>query len=105
TTPQLGKEEGGVPQLTESASLAPDGSVVATVVNASPVESAEILTCVADFEISDIKAEILAGEAHDHNSFEDKTAVGTRAFEDFEKQANGFATVLPPCSVVKFVIR
>ncbi|MBQ3860417.1 MAG: alpha-N-arabinofuranosidase [Clostridia bacterium] len=105
TTPKIGKEEGGFPQLTESASLAPDGSVVATVVNASPVESAEILTCVADFEISDIKAEILAGEAHDHNSFEDKNAVGTRAFEDFEKQANGFATVLPPCSVVKFVIR
>ena len=52
-----------------------------------------------------VKAEILAGEAHDHNSFEDKNAVGTRAFEDFEKQANGFATVLPPCSVVKFVIR
>jgi alpha-L-arabinofuranosidase len=44
-------------------------------------------------------------DMHAHNTFENKNAVSVAAFDGFETTADGFKTVLPPCSVVKFVIR
>jgi len=55
--------------------------------------------------VKGITAEILTGDAHDHNDFENKNAVVTRDFTDFEVTADGFQTTLPSCSVVKFVIQ
>ena len=52
-----------------------------------------------------ITGEVLTGDAHDHNTFENKDAVKTVAFNDFEVKADGFKATIPPCSVVKFVIR
>ena len=104
TTPDLG-DRSKTPQLIESASVKEDGTIISTIVNTSLTESAEILCQVADFKVSGITAEILTGEVHEHNSFENRNAVATRAFDGFETTADGFRTVLPPCSVAKFVIR
>ncbi len=93
------------PQLIESASVKEDGTIISTIVNTSLADHAEIVCQIADFRVSDITAEILTGEVHAHNSFENKNAVSTSAFDGFEATADGFKTVLPPCSVVKFVIR
>jgi len=54
--------------------------------------------------VKGITAEILTGEAHDHNTFENKDVVKTVAFDGFEATADGFKATLPACSVVKFVI-
>ncbi len=106
TTPDLAQSERGkLPQLIESASVGEDGTIVSTVVNTSLTESAEVLCQIADFSVTGVSAEILAGDPHDHNSFEDKNAVFSRPFDGFEKTADGFKTVLPPCSVVKFLVR
>jgi len=67
-------------------------------------ESAEISCQIADFAVKGITAEILTGEAHDHNTFENKDVVKTVAFDGFEATADGFKATLPACSVVKFVI-
>jgi alpha-N-arabinofuranosidase len=104
TTPDLG-DRSKTPQLIESASVKEDGTIISTIVNTSLTESAEIACQVADFKVSDITAEILTGEVHAHNTFENKNAVSVAAFDGFETTADGFKTVLPPCSVVKFVIR
>ena len=104
TTPDLG-DRSKTPQLIESASVKEDGTIISTIVNTSLTESAEILCQVADFKVSDITAEILTGEVHAHNTFDNKNAVSTCAFDGFETTADGFKTVIPPCSVVKFVIR
>ena len=99
-------EKGQLPQLIESASMKEDGTIIATIVNTSLTDRAEILCQVADFKVSDITAEILTGEVHAHNSFDNKNAVSTWDFtRSFKKTSDGFQTVLPPCSVVKFVIR
>ena len=106
TTPTLESEKKQTfPQLIESASENEDGSVVATVVNASPADSAEVLLTVADRAVNGIEAEILCGDPHDHNSFEDKNAVSSRPFDGFEKLENGLLTTLTPCSVTKFTLR
>jgi len=93
-----------LPQLIESASITEDGKIIATIVNTSLTESAEISCQIADFAVKGITAEILTGEAHAHNSFENKDAVKTVAFDGFEATADGFKATLPACSVVKFVI-
>ena len=103
TTPNIG--EGYLPQLQESASIREDGTIISTIVNTSLTEAAEIACQVADFAVSDISAEILTGDPHDHNDFENKDVVHTVAFTDFVQTADGFKTTIPPCSVVKFIIR
>ncbi len=103
TTPNIG--EGYLPQLQESASIREDGTIVSTIVNTSLTDAAEIACQVADFAVSEITAEILTGNPHDHNDFENKNVVHTVAFTDFTKTADGFKTTIPPCSVVKFIIK
>jgi alpha-N-arabinofuranosidase len=103
TTPNLG--EGYLPKLQESASICEDGTIIATLLNTSLTESAEIRCQVADFALTSLEAEILTGDPHDHNTFEQKDAVKTVKFTDFTPTADGFTTVIPPCSVVKFVIK
>lgn len=98
-------ENGDLPQIVESASITDDGTIISTVVNTSMSESAEVRCQVADFEASEITAEILCGDAHDHNSFDKRDAVGIKEFKGFETLNDGFKATLPPCSVVKFVIR
>jgi len=98
-------EKGNLPQLIESASVKEDGTIVATIVNTSIDAAAEVQCQIADFALSGITAEILTGDAHDHNSFENKNAVSVSEFKDYEATSDGFKAVLPPCSVVKFLIK
>lgn len=93
-----------VPMLIESASVNENGEIIATIVNTSLTEKAEVQCQIADFCVDDIHAEILNGDAHDHNTFDDGNAVASRDYTDFARTADGFTTVIPPCSVVKFVI-
>ena len=104
TTKNLPDKE-NTPQLTESASVKEDGTIVSTVVNTSLTDEAEIACQVADFSVSSVSAEILCGKAHDHNSFDDPNAVSAGAFNEISRSADGFRTVIPPCSVVKFIIK
>ena len=98
-------EKGRAPQLMESASVDSDGRIISTVVNTSAEESAEIECQIADFKVGGITAEILTGELGAYNTFEAKDTVCTAVFNGFEPTADGFKATLPPCSVVRFVIR
>ena len=98
-------EGGKVPQLIESASVSEDGTIISTIVNTSADTAAEIHCQIADFQVESIAAEILTGAMDAHNTFEKKDTVGIAAFTDFEKTADGFKTVIPPCSVVKFMVK
>jgi alpha-N-arabinofuranosidase len=98
-------EKGRAPQLMESASVDSDGQIISTVVNTSAEESAEIECQIADFKVGGITAEILTGELGAYNTFEAKDTVCTAVFNGFEPTADGFKATLPPCSVVRFVIR
>ncbi len=94
-----------LPQLIESASADENGIIYATVANTSAEKAAEIKCQIADFEVKEINAEILAGKPEDYNSFEEKECVKSEAFTDFTATADGFIAKLPACSVVKFVIK
>ena len=98
-------EQSKVPTLFESASINADGDIVATIVNTSLTDSSEIHCQIADREVKSAAAEILTGEVHAHNSFEDKNAVYTKEFTDIELLKDGFKLTIPPCSIVKVIVK
>lgn len=99
------EENRKTPILTESASIDENGVIVSTVSNASLDKTEEIKCQIADFAVTSVEAEIVTGDVHDHNTFENKEVVKTERFTDFEVTADGFIAKLPPCSVVKFIIK
>jgi alpha-N-arabinofuranosidase len=92
------------PQLVESASVDENGVIYSTITNTSAKKSAKIKCQIADTKVNSIKAEILTGEIHEKNDFDNGDNVHTVEFTDFRKLSNGFTATIPACSVVKFVI-
>lgn len=105
TTSKQGTDSASLPQLIESASIGENGVICSTIANTSAEREAEIKCQIADFNISEIKAEILTGKPGDYNSFDNKDAVKSAEFSDFIPCADGFSVKLPPCSIVKFLIK
>ena len=105
TTEKDGVDGRMVPQLNESASVDENGVICSTVTNTSADNGAEIKCQIADFEVSEVKAEILAGRPEDYNSFDAKDCVASREFTDFTVTKDGFIAKIPACCVVKFVIK
>lgn len=92
------------PQLIESASTDENGAIYSTITNTSSVKSAKIKCQIADTKVDSIYAEIISGECHDKNDFENQDKVKTVKFTDYKKLKDGFTAVIPACSVVKFEI-
>ena len=92
------------PNLIESASVDENGVIYSTITNVSASKSEKIKCQIADTKVKSIKAEILTGDIHDKNDFENTDAVKTVEFTDFRKLSDGFSATIPPCSVVKFII-
>ena len=72
-------------------------------------ECADILILFKDVQeyqtyVESITAEILTGECHEKNDFDETENVKTVPFTDFRKLKDGFTATIPACSVVKFVI-
>ncbi|MBR3149836.1 MAG: alpha-N-arabinofuranosidase [Eubacterium sp.] len=93
------------PQLCESASVDENGVIYSTITNTSPTKAEKIKCQLADTRVGEITAEILSGECHDKNTFDDGDCVKTEQFTDFRKLKDGFTATIPACSVVKFVIK
>ncbi len=99
------EENKETPVLTESASVNADGEIISTISNASLTEKAEIKCQIADFTVSSVVAEIVTGDVRNHNTFDNKEVVKTEEFTDFTLTGDGFIANVPPCSVVKFIIK
>ena len=69
------EDEYKVPDLNESASLGKDGHVHITLCNLSCTDDIEMDTRLVESEIKSVTAEIVTGEMHDKNTFEDPEVV------------------------------
>ncbi len=98
-------EKKSTPTLTESASIDENGVIVSTISNASLTETKIVKCQVADFSVEGVEAEIVSGEARAHNTFENKDIVKTETFTEITLTGDGFIAEIPPCSVVKFIIK
>ncbi len=92
------------PQLIESASIDENGVIYSTIANTSATKMSKIKCQIADTKVKSIKAEILTGDIHAKNDFDDAENVKTIEFTDFRQLKDGFTANIPACSVVKFVI-
>ena len=60
----------------------------------------QVLGC----DLSKVKATILTGEVHAHNTFDDPNAVHTTDFTGFTVEGDTISAELPACSVVLYTI-
>jgi len=89
-----------VPNLNESVSLGEDGKIHITLNNLSIEKDYEIEGVFAETEIKAVKGEILTGEMHAHNTFDNPEAVKTVSFDGCKIQDNKLVFTIPACSVL-----
>lgn len=91
--------------LSESASLHPDGNLHLTVSNLDPNQPKRLQVLIPDFRIAEAKGEILTGDCIDaHNTFDDPNHVAPRPFTDFALEG-GLALTLPPRSILAMTLK
>lgn len=101
----VGTGEIKVPALQESVSFQKDGSILATVANLSVTESYPVEIVLAETKPKQVKAAILTGEIHAHNTFENPETVKEAVFEDVTLTQRGVSFTIPAGSVVSLEIR
>ena len=93
------EEEYKVPCLTESVSIK-DGKLNIALCNLSVDSDYEIETFVADSELKSITGEIVSGEMHDKNTFDDPAKVTKKNFDGAKIADNKIMLTIPKCSVI-----
>lgn len=101
---QIGCGEFSVAAISESVSMAADGTINATVNNLSATDSQELIIAFDQFKPGDVKATILTNEINAHNTFDKPNAVDTEAFTDVEISDAGIRLRLPACSVIHLAV-
>lgn len=105
-TEQIGLEEDYmVPNLTESVSVAEDGSVNITINNLSIEKSYPIEAILQDITIHEVSAEILVNEMHAKNTFDSPEIVKTESFDKVTVSKDGLQFEIPACSVLHICVR
>ncbi len=89
-----------VPSLNESVSIAKDGKIHITLNNLSADRDYEIEGILTDTSVASVKGEIVTGDMHDHNTFEDPEKVKTVAFDGCKIVDNKLVFTIPACSVL-----
>ncbi len=89
-----------VPNLTESVSLGTDGKIHITMTNLSIDEAYEIDGKVADTEIKGVRGEIVGGEIHLHNTFEEPENVKIQEFNEVKFDGDTIQFTIPASSVL-----
>ncbi len=93
-----------LPALSESVSEAADGSLTVTLTNASADQSYPIEAEVSGHAVQAVSGEIVSGEMHEKNTFEEPDVVKVRPFDTAAVTENGFSLTIPPCAVVRLQV-
>lgn len=99
------EDEYRVPNLTESVSVDAEGTMHITVTNLSADQSYTVDTVIENRNVCEVYGEILTGEMHAMNTFEEPDCVHSQDFKDVTKTEDGISFVIPPCSVIHLAVR
>ena len=94
-----------VPNLHESVSVKEDGTVHVTLNNLSVTEGYEIESVFTDWEIKEVKAEILTAGMGEFNTFDAPETVKVAEFKDFTITDKGIKLTIPACSVLHLEVK
>lgn len=105
-TEEIGLEEAWrVPNLTESVSEAQDGTLHITLTNLSLDEDYAVETVLTGFEAGKVTGEIVHGEMHDKNTFEDPHKVQVRPFDEVTLADGKICFTIPRYSVLHLAVK
>ena len=97
--------EGGIPQLSASASLDSNGRIHITLCNLDPASSATLSVALRGANATAVTGRALtAGNITAHNTFEAPEQVKPAAYSKAHLAGDGLAAELPPMSVVALTI-
>ena len=103
---RIGLEEAFmVPNLTHSVSVDDIGQVHITITNLSADEASEIEAEIMEREVKEVKGELLAGDIHAKNTFEEPTNVQPIPIHNIILDNGAFKFTLPPCSVAHLAVK
>ena len=94
------EEENMVPNLTESVSLGKDGKIHITVTNLSDTNAYPVDGVIADTKIAGVKGEIVTGEIHAHNTFDNPDTVTVKGFDSVSFKDSRLTFEIPAASVL-----
>lgn len=98
-------EEFQVPEITESVSMAADGTLHITLTNASLSDVLPIEASIQGYAPLSAEGEMVQGAMAEKNTFEEPERVTLRKFTDFRITEDGLALNLPPRSVVRLSVK
>lgn len=94
------EEEYQVPDLTESVSVAADGTMHITLTNQSLEHDCDMDVIIAEKQVAAVKGEIVAEEMHAMNTFEEPETVQVKTFDQVTVTEKGLKFTIPACSVL-----
>ncbi|MCD7834178.1 MAG: alpha-N-arabinofuranosidase [Lachnospiraceae bacterium] len=105
-TEQIGSEkEVQVPNLTESVSIASDGTLHITVTNLSVEQAYEIDAEIGGKKVREVTGEMVTGDMQDKNTFENPDAVKITEMDGIQITESGLKFTIPACSVAHLTVR
>ena len=103
--PRFSAGEFDLPTLSESSSIAPDGTVHVTLVNPCLDEAQEVEITTQGLKPIHVVGRMVTGDMNDHNTFDEPETVSDQPFVSFTVSNTGLTATLPPCSVVHLAIK
>jgi alpha-N-arabinofuranosidase len=104
-TEEIGAGEWNVPNLSQSVSLDEQGVMHITLTNLSADQSYEVETEIDGRKASQTVAEIVTGEMHRMNTFEEPENVHKESFDGVQLTDTGLRFAVPPCSVLHIAVQ
>lgn len=99
------KEEYMVPNLSESVSLDSNNTIHITVANLSVDTAYPINVDLHNFPVNEIAGEVLTGDIHGMNTFQDPYVIQKKKYDSMKKTSNGFKFLIPAGSILHFSIQ
>jgi len=98
------EDDNKVCALCESVSLGRDGKLNITLANLSADKDYDIEALLADSAVKSVCAEIVGGEMHDHNTFDDPEKVTKKSFDGVKADGGKVSFTIPRCSVMHLAV-
>ena len=100
----IGTENEKIAMLSESASMAEDGSINLTLVNASDDKAEEVKVITVEHKAEKVEGRIITAEMHEYNDFSSKNKVKAEDYTDFKIESDGITLKVPAMSVINLRI-
>ena len=94
-----------IPAVTKSVSVDKNGDMLVTVANCSLDEEYALDISTGSFEAASVNAEILSGDVHSFNSFDEPEKVRPVKFDGCKLNGNKLSFTIPACSVMSVKLK